>query len=238
MDKLKPQEVQAAIAYFEDAVKESNEIISDCTPALQAELTEQKQHFVVALEALRRAEPENKPLTLEQLRQMDGEPIYYQQIKSGYGRYRILNLTECPFPPKTFVNFDDSEKEELSENYGKTWLAYARKPDVTEDQPPQELCEENENFVQNKFGYCFYTLGAHPLIYNLYVHPQYRRHGHSCKLLQLVKGEIWNSGYEGEIRIQAEPQENSIKLTDLVEYYKSMGLTVCDARRPEQEEIP
>lgn len=47
MDKYKQ-----AIAYFEDAIKESDEIIADCSPDLQAELTKQKGHFVVALETL------------------------------------------------------------------------------------------------------------------------------------------------------------------------------------------
>lgn len=41
-----------AIKYFEDAIQESDEIIADCTPALQAELTNQREHFVVALSAL------------------------------------------------------------------------------------------------------------------------------------------------------------------------------------------
>ena len=50
----------AAIAYFEDAVKESDEIIADCTEALRAELIEQKQNFAVALEVMRRTQPENK----------------------------------------------------------------------------------------------------------------------------------------------------------------------------------
>lgn len=58
-------EIEKAIAYFEDAIKESDEIIADCTESLQAELTEQKQHFVVALEVMRHTEPENKPLTLK-----------------------------------------------------------------------------------------------------------------------------------------------------------------------------
>lgn len=44
---------EQAIAYFEDAIKESDEIIADCTPELQAELTEQRGHFVTALETLR-----------------------------------------------------------------------------------------------------------------------------------------------------------------------------------------
>lgn len=56
-------EIEKAIEYFEDAVRESDEIIADCSEALQAELTEQKQHSVVALEVMRRTVPGNKPLT-------------------------------------------------------------------------------------------------------------------------------------------------------------------------------
>jgi len=52
MDKYKQ-----AFAYFEDAIKESDEIIADCSPDLQAELTEQKGYFVVALEALKKQIP-------------------------------------------------------------------------------------------------------------------------------------------------------------------------------------
>ena len=91
---------------------------------------------------------------------------------------------------------------------------------------PQQLCAENENFIQNKFGYCFYSLGSFPLIYNLYVHPQYRRHGHSRELLELVISAIRKNGYNGEIRIEAKPREESIGLKELVEYYHSMGLAV------------
>lgn len=45
--------LEKAIAYFEDAVHESDEIMADCSPDLQAELAEQKVHFVTALDALR-----------------------------------------------------------------------------------------------------------------------------------------------------------------------------------------
>ena len=102
-------------------------------------------------------------------------------------------------------------------------------------QPANEpLCNENENFIQTKFGYCFYALGPCPLVYNLYVHPQYRRGGHSRTLLKLAINEIRKSGYKGTIGIQAEPREDSIGLVDLTRYYKSMGLTVCEARPPER----
>ncbi|HBR33887.1 MAG TPA: hypothetical protein DD734_04580 [Firmicutes bacterium] len=50
------KELKQAISYFEDAIKESNEIIAECSEDLQRELTEQKKHFEVALKAMRAAE--------------------------------------------------------------------------------------------------------------------------------------------------------------------------------------
>lgn len=57
--------LQAAIDYFEDAIRESDEIISDCSLDLQAELTKQKRYFQVALDALHLAERPNGPLKTE-----------------------------------------------------------------------------------------------------------------------------------------------------------------------------
>ena len=89
-----------------------------------------------------------------------------------------------------------------------------------------ELCSENENFIQTKFGYCFYSLENPPFIYNLYIHPKYRGQGHSKWLLNLIIHEIREKGYTEEIHIQAEPKDNSISLTDLKKYYERMGLVV------------
>jgi hypothetical protein len=41
-----------AIEYFDEAIRESDAIIAVCSPDLQAELTEQKAHFEVALAAM------------------------------------------------------------------------------------------------------------------------------------------------------------------------------------------
>ena len=49
--------LEKAIAYFEDAIRESDEIIAECSEELQEELTEQKEHFVVALDAMWRNIP-------------------------------------------------------------------------------------------------------------------------------------------------------------------------------------
>jgi GNAT superfamily N-acetyltransferase len=98
---------------------------------------------------------------------------------------------------------------------------------------PLTGCAKDENFIQNKFGYCFYTFDIPPIIYNLYVHPQYRCCGHSQELLKLVIAEIRKSGYKGKTCIQAAPKENSIRQIELEAYYKRMGLTIYDARKPE-----
>jgi GNAT superfamily N-acetyltransferase len=90
-----------------------------------------------------------------------------------------------------------------------------------------ETCDlkEDEDFIHNKFGYCYYSLKEH-LIYNLYIRSQYRRCGHSKKLLKYVINEIRKTGYIGEIKIQAKPEEDSISSDKLIEYYKSMGLEI------------
>jgi len=54
LDKL-----EQAFTYFEDAIKESDEIIADCSPDLQAELIKQKEYFVIALTALEKQVPKS-----------------------------------------------------------------------------------------------------------------------------------------------------------------------------------
>lgn len=169
----------------------------------------------------RRAEPENKLLTLPSVSDRDRQSMYDF-------------LHDC------FAEWvNDPSVGLIGMNQGEATLANAIKDALAackpEESSQQQLCSEDENFIQTKFGYCFYTLNSNPWIYNLYVHPKYRRCGHSKKLLKLVIDEIRKSGYEGKIRIQAEPREDSIGLVDLTKYYKSMGLVVCEANRTEEK---
>jgi hypothetical protein len=60
-EMLVKEKTAEAIAYFEDAVREADEILDDCTPRLREELAEQKAHFVVALDALRKQAVESAP---------------------------------------------------------------------------------------------------------------------------------------------------------------------------------
>lgn len=70
---------------------------------------------------------------------------------------------------------------------------------------------ESEDFIHTKYGYCFYILNPKPFIYNLYIHPQYRKLGHSRTLLEFIITEIRKTGYDGKIQIQAKPREDSIE---------------------------
>lgn len=85
--------------------------------------------------------------------------------------------------------------------------------------------DDNESFVQNEFGYCFYTFDNFPLIYGLYVYPEYRRQGKAKQLLQEVIDIMNEVGYD-EIYIEAKPKDNSIGLTELVDFYEKMGLII------------
>lgn len=64
----------------------------------------------------------NEPLTLEELRKMDGEPVWVQSPGvPEYGRWAIVEGVgeNCLFLRDDFTCHD----------YGKTWLAYRQKPE-------------------------------------------------------------------------------------------------------------
>ena len=88
--------------------------------------------------------------------------------------------------------------------------------------------EENENFIHNKYGYCYYSINSNDtaIIFNLYVEPEYRQKGHAKKLIRLVIREIRETGYNKEIQVEACPREDSISTESLIAFYKSFGLKI------------
>lgn len=88
------------------------------------------------------------------------------------------------------------------------------------------------NFIHTPYGYCYYDLdkpvsdGGTYLIFGLFVYPEYRRNGHSKRMLQFLIDEIRGTGYSGPIYVKAKPEGNSIKVDTLSMYYRQMGLTV------------
>lgn len=76
----------------------------------------------------------NEPLTLDELRKMDGEPVWVQSPGiPEYGRWAIV---EGVGENSLFLHDDFTCHE-----YGKTWLAYRQKPE--EDDHDER--KENEN---------------------------------------------------------------------------------------------
>ena len=68
------------------------------------------------------APPPNPPLTLEELREMDGEPVWVRQLDGTGDGWALVNASlEMISAPGFFTA--------LFENCGKAWLAYRRRPE-------------------------------------------------------------------------------------------------------------
>lgn len=76
-----------------------------------------KAAYIEALAALRaqREAEENKPLTLDELREMDGEPVWC--VCGDMAEWMLVGKEDCE--GRRYI-FDFS-------NYGEMWLAYRRK---------------------------------------------------------------------------------------------------------------
>ena len=82
----------------------------------------------------RRAAPENKPLTLEQLRKMDGEPVYIVAWPD-WGHWELSADAEDYLEDRDEDFYGMTMPPNLPDPHGKYglhmmgWLAYARKPE-------------------------------------------------------------------------------------------------------------
>lgn len=78
-----------------------------------------------------RAEPENKPLTVEQLKNMPGEVVWVVLLNIAKPVSCEIITEICKDGIRTVsANGNDYASFGL---YGKTWLAYARKPEGSEN---------------------------------------------------------------------------------------------------------
>ena len=122
MDELKPCSLDAAQKWVEQ------EISDYCTDGMliNSEIEAVSALKRIKIELARRAEPENKPLTLEELEQRDGKPVWVEGKTSlGVpGNYWTLLMVKGTSKPAA-LNVKGAYN--LS-NYGKTWIAYAREP--------------------------------------------------------------------------------------------------------------
>lgn len=70
-------------------------------------------------------EPPNEPLTLEELWEMDGEPVWVCDRDQSYGCYMLVStLSRACFNFNEIAEFN---------GYGIEWIAYRRKPERRND---------------------------------------------------------------------------------------------------------
>lgn len=79
----------------------------------------------------RRAQPANEPLTLEQLRKMDGEPVYlaYHNAPELNGYQILKDIDAEPDEDGEMGARFTEDVWENTEYYGEDWIAYRRKPE-------------------------------------------------------------------------------------------------------------
>ena len=103
-------------------------------------LLDQVLHDIQAMPTLT---PPNDPLTLEQLREMDGEPVYIisefyhiseWNIPNGIGEIVIAYDVPCAGMKEVIPSIKFIDGKELAvEKYGSSWVAYRRPPEGEED---------------------------------------------------------------------------------------------------------
>ena len=97
---------------YEDAIKTLEVAIAEVEWEYPMEYAAALDMAIKALQAQQEAE-KNEPLTLDELREMDGVPVWL--VNQNGGRWVIMSG----------VHLWDNRK---NAEYGKTWLAYRRPP--------------------------------------------------------------------------------------------------------------
>ncbi len=86
-----------------------------------------------------------------------------------------------------------------------------------------------KNIISNNYGHCHYCICKNDncsMIYNLFVKEEYRRQGYAKDFVQNAIKQIRCTGYTGDIKNVAEPEEGSISKKDLIKFYEKMSLKV------------
>ena len=118
---------EEAIEYWEQFNAEIDGLYDACSDADRDVLVKQREIVEYTISALRQQEPvtnRNEPLTLDELRKMDGEPVYCVEIT---GREEWLFRRGGGFADM-YGEFT-SDDFMVWDNYGKLWWCYRQKPE-------------------------------------------------------------------------------------------------------------
>lgn len=95
-------------------------------------LGNQHEASKLALDALlaQQEAEKNEPLTLEELREMDGEPVWCCDPQNIYnGGWALVRSEPLDVPEYNYGAYSSDVFLDFS-RYGSEWLAYRRKPDA------------------------------------------------------------------------------------------------------------
>lgn len=108
------------------------------------------------LEEMPTLTPPNEPLTLEQLRKMDRQPVWVKAIgKTGIRCDGWCEVEIREKDPFAYVWWPGSEVEDIAklEEYGKTWVCYAYPPDhIDREALGCPYCTPDADGYVRKFG--------------------------------------------------------------------------------------
>lgn len=98
-------------------------------PQLTVIRTEALKMALGALLTQQEAE-KNEPLTLDELRQMDGEPAYFVSLRDGFSAWGIIHAVNMS--QTWFIAVSGCERAFGDrDSYGTAWIGYRRKPKET-----------------------------------------------------------------------------------------------------------
>ena len=86
-----------------------------------------------------------------------------------------------------------------------------------------------ERYIATEYGHVYYDVDSYeiPLVYRLYVDPEFRRQGKARLLLSIVTDVIRKLGFTCSIMIHAEPfGDCQMSKEQLEDFYLSAGLIV------------
>ena len=121
---------EEAIEYWEQFNAEIDDLYNACSDADRDVLVKQREIVEYTISALRQQEhfrevtKKVEPLTLDELRQMNGEPVYSVEIT---GREEWLFRRDGGFADM-YGEFT-SDDFMVWDNYGKLWWCYRKKPE-------------------------------------------------------------------------------------------------------------
>lgn len=101
-------------------------------------------HVLDVIEHMPTLTPPNEPLTLEELREMDEEPVYVvpKDKPAHCGGWCGVTVWKCD--RYSYVSLlRDADSGWGFEKYGKTWIAYRRPPEGEEEE--NDVIEITEN---------------------------------------------------------------------------------------------